>query len=296
MRKYKDEKGVSEPFVRLPWAMLDSAAWKRLSTNAAWLYSQMLRHFRNGRFVLPFADVRWKLKFGPFDRARTELIDSGFIVILERHGLDGLATVYASSDKWKEISRAIMGDRTAGRVVRRLRRVNGEPRLVSEWEPLKQQSARKAESQTENLAKANAAKKGVRSSEGRTASRRTSPEKKPLGGPDKHSNRISESRKRQSAIVVPNFGNGSGDSRSEFGKRPVPSFGNDNAISTGEVKSPAAPKRRGPKPKEARKPLPLVEYSRYVNRFHAKESPQALKAELDAKGYEVPGIILRAVN
>lgn len=145
------------PFVQLPWPMIDSMPFKRLSSGGVWLLVQMMRHYRAGRFILPCRDVRWQMSWAAFDKSRRELIDEGFIVLLERHGLDQKANVYGPSRKWQDRAKDIARDPKAGRIVRRLRHIDGEPRMVSEWEPIKPIVGTRQASQRANWAKARAA-------------------------------------------------------------------------------------------------------------------------------------------
>lgn len=240
MKKYGKDKGLAEPFVGLSWNMIDSPAWKCLSPAAIWVYVHMKRRWHSGRLTLPFSDVRWKMKWPAFDRARKELLDLGFIVILEYHGLDGLATVYGTSERWKERSRELMRGREAGRVIRRVRRVNGEAQIVPAWEPIKPQSDRRAATQRANLKRADAAnpKKGVRTSDEITSTQRTSPKKNPSQSPDKHVIGFPNLGNGNPVSPIPNLGNGNADSHSQFGKRAIPNLGNDNT-------TPAPVGRRG---------------------------------------------------
>lgn len=163
------------PFVQLPWPMLDSMAFKRLSCRAVWLLVQMMRHYRAGRFILPYRDVLWKMSWAAFDKARRELIDEGFIVILEHHYRDQRAIVYGPSRKYHERAKDIAQDREAGRIVKRLRMVDGAARYVSEWEPAKSKSAAYIASRKASWAAAVAsqrAKAGVPASDTEKASRR----------------------------------------------------------------------------------------------------------------------------
>jgi hypothetical protein len=145
-----------EPYVRLPWKIIDSAAFKTLSPSAVWLYIQLLRQFKisggYSRLILPYADVRWKLSFKAFDRARGELIVAGFLRIIQPGGLLKNPAIYSTGDAcvgWINRSIELLSDPTAGQTfVRRL--PNGGTH--QEWRPSKVQS----ESQI-NIVKARAA-------------------------------------------------------------------------------------------------------------------------------------------
>jgi hypothetical protein len=99
----------------------ESMPFKILSTSAVWL----LIHFRwawwtgknKNAFALPFSRVSWKLTFKAFDKARRELVEAGFIRIVDPGGLLKRPALYALSEGWrKEISKRLADDPGAGYV------------------------------------------------------------------------------------------------------------------------------------------------------------------------------------
>lgn len=55
---------------------------------------------------MPFARVSWKLTYSAFDKARSELIEAGFIRIVNSGGLqyggEKNSAIYALSDEWQK--------------------------------------------------------------------------------------------------------------------------------------------------------------------------------------------------
>jgi hypothetical protein len=128
-------------------------AFKTLSPNAVWLLVQLRRAWRgtNERIELPFARVSWRLTFKAFDKARRELVEAGFVRIVEPGGLFKHPAVYALVEGWRgEVAKRLAGEPGAG-YLKNVRAKDG--RFVSVWYPAKKLS----ESQ-ENAARARAAK------------------------------------------------------------------------------------------------------------------------------------------
>jgi hypothetical protein len=96
-----------EQYVRILFKEIDSMAFKTLTSNAVWLYVQIQRSWRGSyaQLELPFSRVSWKLTYSVFDKARGELIEAGFIKIVNPGGLqyggEKNSAVYALSDEWK---------------------------------------------------------------------------------------------------------------------------------------------------------------------------------------------------
>jgi hypothetical protein len=141
-------------FVALYNAEVDSMAFKTLSPAAVWLLVQIRRAWRgsNDKIVLPFSAVKWRLAYGTFDKARRELVEAGFIRIMDPGGLSpgGLnPTVYALVDGWREASKRLLDNLEALYEVKVPLKTGG---FMSVWYPKRPMS----ESQ-ENLKKAAAA-------------------------------------------------------------------------------------------------------------------------------------------
>jgi hypothetical protein len=109
-RKGKDE---TEPYVKLDNRMTDSAAWTALCDGAAWLYIELKKQFdfKKGGFchlVLPYSKVAWRMSRSSYCNRMQELVNYGFIRIIEPGGLPKRATVYALSNEWEKRSREIV--------------------------------------------------------------------------------------------------------------------------------------------------------------------------------------------
>jgi len=136
-------------------------AFKTLSPAAVWLLIQMRRAWRGNsdRIPLAFASVSWKLAFPAFDKARRELIEAGFLRVVNPGGLnEGAkknAAVYAPFyEGWRgEVSKRLAKDPEAGYVKEiRVKDKDGSWRGISVWYP-----ARRPSESQENLKKAAAA-------------------------------------------------------------------------------------------------------------------------------------------
>jgi hypothetical protein len=95
-------------YVALYHAETDSMAFKVLSPAAVWLLVQIRRAWRGSdlKIELPFAAVSWKLSFGAFKKARAELIEYGFVDLVNPGGLSvggqKNPSTYALSQRWRQ--------------------------------------------------------------------------------------------------------------------------------------------------------------------------------------------------
>lgn len=98
-----------EPYVKLDNSMTESAAWTSLSDKAIWVYIELRKSFDykkggNSHLILPYSKVAWRMSFGTYSKKIQELIDYGFIKIVEHGGLPKRPTVYALSNGWEKKS------------------------------------------------------------------------------------------------------------------------------------------------------------------------------------------------
>ena len=158
------KKGDREPgrrFVALYHDEVDSMPFKTLSPAALWLLVQIRRAWAgtNDNIKLPFARVSWRLCYSTFDRARRELVDAGFVRIIDPGGLLKRPAIYALSEAWREKAKALAHDDAAGRFVN-VRTKDG--RLVSVWQPVKKRRASAENAALARQAKATKAHKKAR--------------------------------------------------------------------------------------------------------------------------------------
>jgi len=143
-------------YVALYMDELDSMAGKTLSPAALWLLVQIRKAWRgdNHNLELPFARVSWKLAFKVFDRARRELVDAGFVDIVDPGGLSYGAkknpAMYALSDRWKEVSKKLMDDLDAMYEVRVPLKAGGS---MSVWYPKRKRSESQQNADRARMAK-----------------------------------------------------------------------------------------------------------------------------------------------
>jgi hypothetical protein len=111
MKKKQNER--VEPYIKLEHYMMDTAAWTSLSYKAVWLYLELRKQFKfsaggDNHLLLPFTKIKWKMSKGSFCSGMRELVDKGFIKIVEQGGLFRRPTIYALSGEWKDYSRKIV--------------------------------------------------------------------------------------------------------------------------------------------------------------------------------------------
>lgn len=109
----KKGKEWTEPYVKLDYGMLNSAAWTSLSPGAVWVYIEMRKNFNfnkggNSHLVLSYSMVTWKMNSRTYKVKKQELIDKGFIRVVEPGGLLNNPSIYALTNDWEKISREIV--------------------------------------------------------------------------------------------------------------------------------------------------------------------------------------------
>lgn len=106
----KRKKWNQGHFVLLPDSQTDSKAWKKLSTNAVWVYIEFMKKYKGknsstvDNLSLTYKEVKYKMSSATFWRAKDELLDLGFLKIVRPGGLMHRCTIYGLSEKWKFIT------------------------------------------------------------------------------------------------------------------------------------------------------------------------------------------------
>ena len=108
-------KETCEPYVKLDYSMMESAAWTSLTFGAVWVYIELRKSFNykkggNNHLVLPYSRVIWKMNARTFKSKKQELIDKGFIRVVKHGGLMNNPSVYALSNAWERISIEIVDE------------------------------------------------------------------------------------------------------------------------------------------------------------------------------------------
>jgi hypothetical protein len=122
---------------------------------AFWLFAQIKKAWRgkDHEIELPFSRISWKLTFKVFVEARSELVEAGFIDIVNPGGRSPGGknpTIYALSERWKEVSKRLMKNLDALYEVKVPLKDGGK---MSVWYP-----KRKLSESQENLKKARVAR------------------------------------------------------------------------------------------------------------------------------------------
>jgi hypothetical protein len=122
-----DRKGKEsfEPWVKLDYIMTESAAWTSLSLAAIWVYIELRKTFNlieggNEHLILPYAKITWRLSRHTIAKAFRELMEFGFIRKVSCGGPQKNPNVFALSERWRERSQEIVGQRGKAAIQLRL--------------------------------------------------------------------------------------------------------------------------------------------------------------------------------
>lgn len=187
MSKPKAGDSENKPrYVALYHSEMDSMAFKTLSPKAVWLLIQLRRAWRGNsdKIELPFSAVKWKLRFSAFDKARRELVEAGFLRVINPGGVSPAGknpAIYAPFyEGWRgEVSKRLADDPKAG-YCKDVRLKDG--RRISIWYPTRPRSESQKNADRVRMVKMSKAKAG----------KKTAPEKKTQKGeiPKLYANRI----------------------------------------------------------------------------------------------------------
>ena len=102
----KSKRNSTAPHVRIYFAMMESPAWKSVSSTAHDIYLEMLKEYRGrpeNRFSLSYSQLQDQYRFGKsrISAALRALERFGFIDVLEKGGLYKAWSEYALSERWK---------------------------------------------------------------------------------------------------------------------------------------------------------------------------------------------------
>jgi len=113
----KKHTKINGGFIILPHYMTNSEPWKKCSTDACWVFVEMVKKRRNGtimensklpiekrdEIVLTYAEVKYKMGNKRFSNALKELFNNGFIEIKRKGGLYKRASIYVVSNGWQQL-------------------------------------------------------------------------------------------------------------------------------------------------------------------------------------------------
>lgn len=94
--------GIEKRYIRLGATLLASEKMRSLSPSAFKIYCYMrIESGGNRSFKFPHAKYCSYMSKPTFIKARQELVDKGFIEIIQNNGNLRKANIYAFSDRWK---------------------------------------------------------------------------------------------------------------------------------------------------------------------------------------------------
>jgi predicted transcriptional regulator len=148
MKKSKrDGFPKGELFAKVPYALMDSAAWQTLNPRAVWVYLRLLRGWNGGNYSLPVNSARGICNHNTIRTGLDDLMEAGLIErIGPPGGLTRTADKYRLSEKWRVRSKALELDAAAGVQQSRLQKDGTKFYL---WIPTK--AARTESAAIENL-------------------------------------------------------------------------------------------------------------------------------------------------
>ena len=113
-KRLQRSRSAKESYVVLTYEMTESAAWTSLTDPAPWLYIELKKSFKyklggNSHLMLPYGQIRWRMSKPTYIKHMRQLVEFGFVRVVKRGGpLGHMPTIYALSERWKEISKEIV--------------------------------------------------------------------------------------------------------------------------------------------------------------------------------------------
>lgn len=119
-RRTKARKGFEtreDAFVRIPHALIVSAAFRQLRPRAVTALVFLLDGWRPGHtYALPARQCAWRFDHKTLTKALAELVEAGIVDCMDPGGLyPRRPAVFKLSERWRARSEAIMADETAGK-------------------------------------------------------------------------------------------------------------------------------------------------------------------------------------
>ncbi|MBA7533765.1 hypothetical protein ES705_26009 [subsurface metagenome] len=104
-KKKKNKNKINGNWSYIEHNILNSEAWKGLKAHTKWLYFEfkVRWHTDNTRnIIFTQKEIKKVMAIETFYKSRDQLIERGFIDIIERGGLEKQPAIYGLSDRWKK--------------------------------------------------------------------------------------------------------------------------------------------------------------------------------------------------
>lgn len=100
----KNDNGVEKRYFRMGASLMASEAMRNLSPSAFKVYCYMrIESAGNRSFKFPHAKYRSYMSKPTFQKAKQELVNKGFIDVIQNNKNLRQANIYAFSDRWKTL-------------------------------------------------------------------------------------------------------------------------------------------------------------------------------------------------
>jgi hypothetical protein len=103
--KKKNKNKIAGQFLVLEHEIYESMAFQELTIHAKWLYIEFKYRF-NGenryKIKLPQREAMKIMGINTFIKARNQLIEKGFIDVIQRGGLENQSAIFGLSNRWRK--------------------------------------------------------------------------------------------------------------------------------------------------------------------------------------------------
>jgi len=104
-KKKKNRNKIDGNWSYIEHNILNSEAWKGIKIYTKWLYFEFkIRWHTDNTYHIIFTqeEIKKIMAIGTFYKSRDQLIERGFIDVIERGGLEKQPAIYGLSNRWKK--------------------------------------------------------------------------------------------------------------------------------------------------------------------------------------------------
>ena len=104
-KKRKNKREFDGQFTGIEHKILKSEAWEGLTVHDKWLYFEFKYRFygdNDHSIIFTIKEAKKIMSEAVFKTSRDQLIERGFVDIVQRGGLERRPTIYGLSDRWRK--------------------------------------------------------------------------------------------------------------------------------------------------------------------------------------------------